>query len=117
MSEICRDPLKTPATWHGPELQGSVDWLHRLSPEEVADLERGLVAARASGKPMTEPVAGGKMACKAHPEVKLLPPPKKKKGEEADEAPAPKKKATKKKAGAKKATRKKATSKKTTKTS
>ena len=71
------------------------------------------------GKPMTEPVAGGKMACKAHPEVKLVPPPKKKKdGEDEDGAAAAPKKATKKKAAPKKkATRKKTTTKKTTKTS
>ncbi len=65
---------------------------------------------KACGKPMTEPVAGGKMRCKTHPDVKLVPPPKKKKGEEDDGAKpkAAAKKATKKKAAKKKATRKKA---------
>jgi ssDNA-binding Zn-finger/Zn-ribbon topoisomerase 1 len=46
------------------------------------------------GKPMTEPVAGGKLSCKAHSGVRLKPPQRKK--GEAD-AP-PKKKAAKKKA-------------------
>jgi hypothetical protein len=54
MSEIRREPLKTPATWHGPELQGSDDWLHQLTSDEVADLEGALAVARATGKPMTE---------------------------------------------------------------
>lgn len=46
------------------------------------------------GKPMTEPVAGGKLSCKTHPGVRLKPPQRKK-----DEADAPpKKKAVKKKA-------------------
>ncbi len=54
MTEICREPLKTPATWRGPKLRGSDDWLHRLTPDEVADLEHGLAHARATGKPMTE---------------------------------------------------------------
>ena len=74
---------------------------------------------KACGKPMTEPVAGGKMACKAHPNVKLLPPVKKQKDEEASEPKAPKKKAARKKAASKKktaskkaASRKKATPKK-----
>jgi DNA topoisomerase-1 len=73
---------------------------------------------KACGKPMTEPVAGGKMACKVHPDVKLVPPIKKKKDEEEESggkaAPAPnkaaRKKATKKKAASKKATSKKKTS-------
>ncbi|GJM21839.1 MAG: DNA topoisomerase 1 [Planctomycetota bacterium] len=73
------------------------------------------------GKPLTEPVAGGKMSCKLHPDVKLAPPKKAKKGEgeegegeEGDAKPA-KKKATRKKATRKKAARKKATTKKSTK--
>jgi DNA topoisomerase-1 len=64
---------------------------------------------KACGKPMTEPVKGGKMACKAHPDVKLVPPIKKKKGE-GDEAGA--EKSTKAAPAKKKATRKKATKKK-----
>lgn len=61
------------------------------------------------GKPCTEPVAGGKMACKLHPDVKLTPPKKAKKGEGDDAKPA------KKKATRKKATRKKVTTKKSSK--
>ena len=55
---------------------------------------------------MTEPVAGGKMACKTHHEVQLEPPKKVKKGE--DDAKAAPKKAARKKATKKKAARKKA---------
>ncbi len=54
MSEIRREPLKTPATWRGPEIQHSDDWLHRLTPDQLADLERALAHARSTGKPMTE---------------------------------------------------------------
>jgi DNA topoisomerase-1 len=63
---------------------------------------------KACGKPMTEPKPGGKMACKAHPNVKLVPPPKKKKDAEEAEKPGAKKKATRKKT-AKKASPKKPT--------
>lgn len=61
------------------------------------------------GKPMTEPVAGGKMACKAHPDVTAAPPKKAKKDAEGD---APKKKAATKKTSKK--TAKKASAKKKT---
>jgi hypothetical protein len=54
MTGICREALKTPATWRGPELQQSTDWVHRLTADEVADLERGLAHARATGKSMTD---------------------------------------------------------------
>jgi len=59
---------------------------------------------KACGKPMTEPVAGGKMACKAHPDVQLVPPVKKSSTDDAAAAG----KGTKKKASAKKTTKKKA---------
>jgi hypothetical protein len=54
VTEICREPLKTAATWLGPELRRANDWLYTLSPGEVADLERGLAQARATGKPLRE---------------------------------------------------------------
>jgi DNA topoisomerase-1 len=67
---------------------------------------------------MTEPVAGGKLACREHPKVKLKPPPpRKKKGDEDDDSPAgaarksTPKKAVKKKAAKKKTARKKAPAK------
>lgn len=53
MSEIRRQPLETPASWRGPDLRRSRDWLHQLTAEQVADLERGLAHAKATGKPMT----------------------------------------------------------------
>ena len=69
---------------------------------------------KACGKPMTEPAAGGTMACKTHLDVTAAPPAKKK-ADAADDGggpPAPpKKKAVRKKAAkktAKKTTRKKA---------
>ena len=45
-------PLDSPSTWRGRDLAGRTDWIHRLSPEEEADLERALRVARASGKAM-----------------------------------------------------------------
>ena len=46
--------LDVPSNWRGEELAGSDAWSHRLSRAEVADLERGLEVARASGKTLPE---------------------------------------------------------------
>ncbi|MDH3687715.1 MAG: TauD/TfdA family dioxygenase, partial [Myxococcales bacterium] len=40
------------ATWRGPEIARSADWIHRLSSAEIQDLERGLAVARETGKPL-----------------------------------------------------------------
>ncbi len=67
------------------------------------------------GKPMTEPVSGGKLACKLHPATKKKPPQRKKSDEEgADKKAAPKKAAAKKKVTKKKVTNKKVAKKKAT---
>jgi hypothetical protein len=52
MTSIRREPLRTPATWLGPELLKSDDWIHRLSHAEVSDLERALAHAKGTGKSM-----------------------------------------------------------------
>ena len=49
---ILRDPLRVPSNWRGCELVDSDAWIHRLTREEVADLESALAAAKATGKPM-----------------------------------------------------------------
>ncbi len=51
MNPILREPSTPPAAWRGPDLAASDDWIHRLSPEEVADLDAALARARASRKP------------------------------------------------------------------
>ncbi len=53
MSEIRREPLSTATTWRGPDLEES-DWVYRLAPDQVADLERAHAFARSTGKPLTE---------------------------------------------------------------
>jgi len=42
-------PFRSPAEWRGPELLARTDWLHTLTPEEVAEIEQALAAARAAG--------------------------------------------------------------------
>ena len=54
MTSIAREPLKTPSTWLGPELMSNDDWVRRLTPRQVDDVEKALTVAKASGKVMTE---------------------------------------------------------------
>jgi hypothetical protein len=51
---IALDALATPSTWLGPELLRNDDWVRRLTPGQVMDLENALAVAKATGKPMTE---------------------------------------------------------------
>jgi len=52
MTEICTRPLESEAVWTGREMAERRDWVHVLSPEEVADLDRAVARARALGKPL-----------------------------------------------------------------
>ncbi|MFV1979001.1 MAG: TauD/TfdA family dioxygenase, partial [Myxococcota bacterium] len=54
MNSIAREPIQTPSTWLGPELLVTDDWVRRLTPAEIIDLETGLAAAKATGKAMTD---------------------------------------------------------------
>ncbi len=54
MTSIARKPLATPSTWLGPALLRSDDWVRRLTPEQVTDLENALAVAKATGVPLTE---------------------------------------------------------------
>ncbi len=40
--------------WRGPQLQRSGDWIYRLRPDEVAELEAAAAAGLASGRDLTE---------------------------------------------------------------
>lgn len=52
MSEIRREPLASPATWHARDLADEHAWRHDLDAAELADLEAALASADATGKPM-----------------------------------------------------------------
>ena len=45
-------PITAPHAWRSHELAGASDWVHRLSADEVRDLDRAVAHARASGKPL-----------------------------------------------------------------
>jgi hypothetical protein len=47
-------PLDVPAAWRGPEVARRDDWREILSESQVAEIERALAAAKATGKPAGE---------------------------------------------------------------
>ncbi|MBW2242834.1 MAG: TauD/TfdA family dioxygenase [Deltaproteobacteria bacterium] len=54
MTSIANEPLATPSTWFGPDIVKSDDWVRRLTPGQITELENALGVAKASGKPLTE---------------------------------------------------------------
>ena len=46
--------LQAPSAWRGTDLAGRSDWIHVLAPSEIADLDRAIEHARATGKPMEQ---------------------------------------------------------------
>ncbi|HEY2994956.1 MAG TPA: TauD/TfdA family dioxygenase [Methylomirabilota bacterium] len=45
-------PVTTAKAWRGESLARETSWIVRLSEAEIADVERGLAAAKAAGKPL-----------------------------------------------------------------
>ncbi len=46
-------PIGGPAAWRGPEMAArSGDWLHHLSPEELAEIDEAVRAHRTAGREM-----------------------------------------------------------------
>ena len=52
MTDIRTRPIDTPAVWTGAAMAARRDWVHILTPAEVADLDRAVVFARAREKPL-----------------------------------------------------------------
>ena len=52
MTEIRTRPIDTPAVWTGAAMASRRDWLHVLTPAEVADLDRAVAFARGLEKPL-----------------------------------------------------------------
>ncbi len=49
---VLREPLRIPAAWKGSELLDRAEWCETLTDADVAELDRAVVAARRTGKPM-----------------------------------------------------------------
>jgi hypothetical protein len=48
------NPIEGPAAWTGAELTHRTDWIYRLTPEEIADIDRVVASVLASGKAREE---------------------------------------------------------------
>jgi len=51
-SEVLRKPLTVPAAWKGCDLTARQDWRESLSEAEIDELDRALLHAKRTGKPM-----------------------------------------------------------------
>ena len=54
MGAICTTPITGPKAWRGADLAADTSWIVTLTGAEIADLDRALRAARASGRPLAE---------------------------------------------------------------
>jgi hypothetical protein len=54
MSLIQMTPVTSPKAWRGADLTRDTSWIVTLTREEIAELDRALAAAHASGKPLAE---------------------------------------------------------------
>lgn len=52
MNASAKSVQNHPAAWIGRDLQQRTDWIHRLTPAELGELDAAIVALGASGKPM-----------------------------------------------------------------
>ncbi|MGH8663644.1 MAG: hypothetical protein ACREUX_05205, partial [Burkholderiales bacterium] len=49
-ADLPLQPVRTPQAWHGPDLaRCPEEWIHILSPAEVAELRAGIAAVEARG--------------------------------------------------------------------
>ncbi|MGW1657846.1 hypothetical protein [Streptomyces atratus] len=55
---VLRRPCTGPAVWAGPDLADSEEWVLRLSPTQIDELEAALHAVRARGLPLLKMTAG-----------------------------------------------------------
>src|SRR5215468_9556166 len=54
MSSIWMKPIESAKAWRGESLAGDPSWVMRLDSAEIAELDRALGAARATGRPLAE---------------------------------------------------------------
>ncbi|MBX9697799.1 MAG: TauD/TfdA family dioxygenase, partial [Acetobacteraceae bacterium] len=49
MAAVLREPLRGAQVWTGAEMRGRTDWMHHLTPAEIAELDAALAAATGFG--------------------------------------------------------------------
>ena len=54
MAELIHKRIEGLAAWKGGEIANDPGWTHRLTPAEIADLDRAIKKGRATGKPLLE---------------------------------------------------------------
>src|SRR5262245_16613932 len=54
MSSICMTPITGPKAWRGDRLATDRSWIVTFTEPDIAELERALAAAKATGRAMAE---------------------------------------------------------------
>jgi hypothetical protein len=53
-SIVHTSPVTSPKAWRGADLANDPSWIWTLTPAEIADVDRAVAAARASGRPLAD---------------------------------------------------------------
>ena len=54
MSSICMTPITGPKAWRGDRLATDQSWIVTFTEAEIAEIDRALAAAKATGRPLAE---------------------------------------------------------------
>ena len=54
MSHVCMSPITGPKAWRGETLARETSWIATLTDAEIADVDRAVSVAKASGLPMEQ---------------------------------------------------------------
>ena len=54
MSQVCMTPITGPKAWRGETLARETSWIVTLTDAEIADIDRAVTTARASGLPLEQ---------------------------------------------------------------
>ena len=52
MTEVLDRAVSGPTVWKGEQLRGRTDWIHELTPHDVAEIDRALAMVRAADRPL-----------------------------------------------------------------
>ena len=52
MSSICMTPITGPKAWRGDRLATDQSWIVTFTEAEIAEIDRALAAAKATGRPL-----------------------------------------------------------------
>ena len=52
MTDVLDRPVTGPSVWTGEQMRGHTDWIHVLTPSDIAEIDQALAAVKAAGTPL-----------------------------------------------------------------